>query len=139
MFSMRVKAQVNHSHCIAQKIKFSSKDFFNNCDQIRRFLRGFGHIYWRIRNGKFHFLCSVDWKSLNLKKKAPRVVNKYALGPLPAFWGHGCDFSTQFMKKGNFVCLHPLKHHFWSCQIKMFFKTQGSRFPATVTPNKGLE
>ena len=29
---------------IAQKMKFSIKDFFRNCDQIRRTL---GHIYWR--------------------------------------------------------------------------------------------
>ena len=29
-----------------QKMKFSIKDFFTNCDQIRRKLR-FGHIYWR--------------------------------------------------------------------------------------------
>ena len=31
---------------IAQKMKFSIKDFFGKCDQIRRKL-GFAHIYWR--------------------------------------------------------------------------------------------
>ena len=30
----------------AQKVKFSIKDFFSKCDQIRSFLRIFGHIYW---------------------------------------------------------------------------------------------
>ena len=30
-------------HHIAQKMKFSIKDFFSKCDQIRSF--GFGHIY----------------------------------------------------------------------------------------------
>ena len=30
----------------ARKIKFSIKDFFNKCDQIRSFLR-IWHIYWR--------------------------------------------------------------------------------------------
>ena len=32
--------------CKAQKLKFSIKDFFSKCDQIRSFLR-FGHIYLR--------------------------------------------------------------------------------------------
>ena len=31
---------------IAQKMKFSIKNFFSKCDQIRSFLFGFGHIYW---------------------------------------------------------------------------------------------
>ena len=35
------KAQIT-----AQKMKFSIKDFFSKCDQIRRFLQ-IGHIYWR--------------------------------------------------------------------------------------------
>ena len=34
------------SFIIAHKIKFSIKNFFSKCDQIRRKLR-FGHIYWR--------------------------------------------------------------------------------------------
>ena len=53
---------------IAQKMKFSIKDFFRECDQIRRTL---GHIYWRnpwwktffvhcrpnYANQKVHLLC----------------------------------------------------------------------------------
>ena len=38
-----------------QKMKFSIKDFFSKCDQIR----GFGRIYLEILNEKLHFLCSV--------------------------------------------------------------------------------
>ena len=34
-------------------MKFSIKDFFSKCDQIHRKP---GHIYWRIFNGKLHFL-----------------------------------------------------------------------------------
>ena len=37
----------------AQKMKFSIKDFFSKCDQIRSFV----YIYWR-NNGKLHF-CAV--------------------------------------------------------------------------------
>ena len=39
------------------KKKFSVKDFSSKCDQICNC--GFGHIYWRILNGKLHFLCSA--------------------------------------------------------------------------------
>ena len=38
----------------AQKMKFSIKDFFSKCDQIRRKLTE------EILNGKLHFLCSVS-------------------------------------------------------------------------------
>ena len=36
----------------AQKMKFSIKDFFSKCDQIRAFTE-------KIFNGKLHFLCSA--------------------------------------------------------------------------------
>ena len=39
-------------HNIAQKMKFSIKDFFSKCDQIL--------------NGKLHFLCSVIWTKYDL-------------------------------------------------------------------------
>ena len=38
----------------AQKMKFSIKDFFSKCDQIRRIT-----FTEEILNGKLHFLCSV--------------------------------------------------------------------------------
>ena len=41
-----------------QKMKFSIKDFFITCDQIRRNC-GFGHITEEIFNGKLQFLCCV--------------------------------------------------------------------------------
>ena len=43
----------------AQKMKFSMKDFFSKCDQIRSFLRIWSHLLKKILNGKLHFLCSV--------------------------------------------------------------------------------
>ena len=38
-------------------MKFSIKDFFSKCDQIRKNC-GFGHIVEKILNEKLHFLCS---------------------------------------------------------------------------------
>ena len=40
---------------IAQKMKFSVKDFFSKCDQIRSFLKKFTE---EILNGKLDILCS---------------------------------------------------------------------------------
>ena len=48
----------------AQIRKFSTKDFFNKCDQIRRKLRKTADLVTftkEILSGKLHFLCS-DWK-----------------------------------------------------------------------------
>ena len=44
----------------AQKVKFSMKDFFSKCDQIRGFLWIWSHLFTEeILNGKkLHFLCS---------------------------------------------------------------------------------
>ena len=42
---------------IAQKVKFSIKDFFSNCDQIRRRLDLVTSTE-EVLNGKFHFLYS---------------------------------------------------------------------------------
>ena len=48
-----------YSFVIAQKIKFSVKDFFSKCDQIRSYLRIWSHLLKKSLNGKHHFLCSV--------------------------------------------------------------------------------
>ena len=42
-------------------MKFSIKDFFSRCDQIRMKQRicGYGRLTEEIVNGKLHFLCSV--------------------------------------------------------------------------------
>ena len=39
-------------------MKFSIKDFFSKCDQIRSFLRILFKFTEEIINGKLHFLCS---------------------------------------------------------------------------------
>ena len=43
----------------AQEMKFSIKDFFNECDQICSFLRIWSHLLKKILNGKLQFLWSV--------------------------------------------------------------------------------
>ena len=44
---------------IAQKMKFSIKDFFNKCDQIRSFLRIWSHLLKKSLMENFIF-CAVD-------------------------------------------------------------------------------
>ena len=44
---------------IAQKVKFSIKDFFSKCYQIRRRIWIWSHLLRKILNAKLHFLCSV--------------------------------------------------------------------------------
>ena len=43
----------------AQKMNFSSKDFFSKCDQIRSFTADLVTFTEEILTGKLHFLCSV--------------------------------------------------------------------------------
>ena len=45
----------------AQKIKFSIKDFFSKCDQIRNFLRIQSHLLKKSLIKNFVFLCSVHY------------------------------------------------------------------------------
>ena len=45
---------------IAQKMKFSIKDFFNKCDKIRRKLRIWSHLLKKSLIENFNFLCSVS-------------------------------------------------------------------------------
>ena len=54
----RVKSQTSFSAYTAQKVKFSVKDFFSKCDQIRRKLR-------KSFTDKFIFLCSDSFLMRN--------------------------------------------------------------------------
>ena len=57
-----VLEQLN-SHNTAQKLKFSIKDFFSKCDQIRRKPQKTANLVTfteAIVNGKLDFLCSVN-------------------------------------------------------------------------------
>ena len=58
----------------AQKMKFSIRDFFSNCDQIRRKLRIWSHLLKESLMGNFFFLCSdivekLIWSWLKTKGK----------------------------------------------------------------------
>ena len=48
----------------AQKMKFSIKDFFSKCDQIRRKTADLVTFTEQILNDKLHFLCSALLQSL---------------------------------------------------------------------------
>ena len=47
-------------------MKFSVKDFFSKCDQIRSSLRIWPHFTEEIVNGKLHFLCSASFVKYSL-------------------------------------------------------------------------
>ena len=51
-----------------KKIKFSIKDFFSRCDQIRWKLRIWSHLLQQSLMEKFHFLCR-GWDDVWDKKK----------------------------------------------------------------------
>ena len=58
----------------AQKLKFSTKDFFSKCDQIRRKLRIFSHLLNKYLMENFIF-CAVDKLHLHLIFKE-RIIMK---------------------------------------------------------------
>ena len=74
-------------HTTAQKMKFSIKDFFSKCDQIRSFLKG-----------ELHFLCSVlnqffyPW----LEKNMPLVCLNWLRHSL--IWGSSIDNGLIFLR-----------------------------------------
>ena len=50
-----------------QKIKFSIKDFFSKCDQIRRKPRIWSHLLKKYLMENFHFF--VQWKAPTVKRR----------------------------------------------------------------------
>ena len=58
--------------------KFSIKDFFSKCDQIRSFLRIWSHLLKKPLMENFTFLCSVSIKLLqqNQSKRLSIVVTR---------------------------------------------------------------
>ena len=55
----------------AKRMKFSIKDFFSKCDQIRRRLVT---LTEEILNGKLHFLCSVTKNNAKLHSSVARNI-----------------------------------------------------------------
>ena len=70
------KITQNQQTNTAQKIKFSIRDFFSKCDQIRSFLRILTHLLQKSLVEKF-FFCAV-------KKKILTSANPIALTKIPA-------------------------------------------------------
>ena len=62
----------------AQKLKFSIKDFFSNCDQICRKLRIWSHLLKKsLANEKLQFLGSVTNRTCtSLKLKYEKLMQK---------------------------------------------------------------
>ena len=55
--------------------------------------------------------------------KNQKILNK----GLFWYWGHKCILRTNFLKKGNFVCLLSNRCHFYSFLMKIFFPDSGQR------------
>ena len=56
---MKSKKHCERHYNTAQNMKFSIKDFFSKCGQIRRKLRIWSHLLKKCLMEKLHFLCSV--------------------------------------------------------------------------------
>ena len=56
--SLYVQSFIKTKIITAQKMKFSIKDFFSKCDQMRSFLRIWAPFTEEILNGKLQSLCS---------------------------------------------------------------------------------
>ena len=65
---------------IAQKMRFSIKEFFSKCDQIRRKNADLVTFNEEILNGKVHFLCSgCHFYSLLINPSTPWGVKRFVL------------------------------------------------------------
>ena len=60
LMKMIIERLHNNSYA-AQKMKFSIKDFFSKCDQIRSFLRIWSHLLKKSLTENFLFLCHEFW------------------------------------------------------------------------------
>ena len=68
---------VNEIASTAQKMKFSMKDFFSKCDQIRSFLRNWLHLLKKFLTENF-ILCAVLAISLTEKNFYLRILIDYS-------------------------------------------------------------
>ena len=66
LMKMIIERLHNNSYA-AQKMKFSIKDFFSKCDQIRSFLRIWSHLLKKSLTENFLFLCHEFWWIISLK------------------------------------------------------------------------
>ena len=61
---------------LLHKKKFSIKDFFSNCDQIRRKLWIWSHLLKKSFIKKFHFLCNVYIRQNGYQLESRRIIKK---------------------------------------------------------------
>ena len=84
----------------AQKMKFSIKDLFSKCDQIRRKQQIWSHLLKKSLKGKLHFLCSGNKISSDilLNKLCLKNINIMLRTNRLRWVGHVCR-SEGFIKK----------------------------------------
>ena len=66
----------DHHYCIAQKMKFSTKDFFSKCDQIRSFLR---HLLKKSLIKNFAFWAVLVCYGENILQRSRLEIRFYIL------------------------------------------------------------
>ena len=71
----------------AQKMKFSIKDFFSKCDQIRSFLRIWSHLLKKSLIENFIF-CAVNVRTLDVKQRALSSAHRNLADPW-SIWQNG--------------------------------------------------
>ena len=71
----------------AQKMKFSIKDFFSKCDQIRSFLRIWLHLLKKSLIENFIF-CAVNVRTLDVKQRALSSAHRNLADPW-SIWQNG--------------------------------------------------
>ena len=88
---------------IAQKIKFSIKDFFSKCDQIRRKLRFWSHLLKKSLMQNFIF-CALRYFKVNTEISPYFLVRKFCGNP---------QFLQNFGRFGILCCDGRLTFPLW--------------------------
>ena len=105
-------------HCT--KMKFSIKNFFRKCDQIRNCW--FGHLYWKFLHGKLRFLCSVclHVTSRNSQPEVlKKIVQKYLTKLSDSLRKQNCRLTQNFIQKNTPTQVFPLNFEklFWTVNV----------------------
>ena len=125
-----------------QKMKFSIKDFFSKCDQIRRKLRIWSNLLKKILNGKLHFLSSVfrHMATPEATRIYQFITNNHALFHL--WWKENLlnhQKFSEFMKMvvdsfASISSTHPSRALLSTCFWNSYdFHTRFSRLRSTIS------
>ena len=84
-------------HFTAQKMKFSVKNFFSKCDQIRRFLRIWSHLLKKSLMENFIFCAVLFWTKLSLTQLIQLTHNLKLRSLYMALYSESIFISFQYV------------------------------------------